>query len=85
MKYSILVLSLIGLCFFSCKDDEDICKTCELADPLFGLTISTEFCQKGDDVLMTVTALGISSDSTIMNATVANLVSAQELTGATCD
>ena len=85
MKYSILVLSFIGLCLFSCKTEDGVCKTCDFTDPLFQLTVSTEFCQEGDDVVMTVTALGVSSDSTIMNATVANLVAAQELTGSTCE
>ena len=84
MKYSILAFSLIAMSFFACKDDDtSLCTTCD--QTVLGFGISTELCQEGDDVVITVTTLGISSDSTYMNTTVEEQVVLFEASGATCN
>lgn len=86
MKYSILALTLVGMLLFSCSDDDNSdCQTCDLEVPLLGIDVSSKYCQDGDNVIVTVTTLGISSDSTIVNTTVQEQVVLQEASGATCN
>ncbi len=84
MKKSILVLSLVGLFFAACNKDKNTCKTCTVTDPVFSTTVTSKYCQDGDNVIQTITALGVSSDTTLLNTTVEEIVRENESQGATC-
>lgn len=61
-------IAFLALAASACKDDNSGCITC--TESLLGIETSTEACQNGDDVILTVTVAGISQSETVANTTV---------------
>lgn len=74
-----LIVFLLVASFYSCTDDSD-CQTCR-AEAL-GITVKTEYCQDGSDVIQTIAGV----KTTIPNTTVAEVVkSVSQVPNTTCE
>lgn len=83
IKFFPISMLVLSFTIVSCnKDDsstDNTCQTCKTT--VDDITISTEYCQDGDDVIQTLSGTTITIENTTVEAVVAN----QELIGATCD
>ncbi len=76
------MLLLSAFALTSCGDDDEdasSCQTCELE--LLGVSVSSEYCEDGDNVI--VTTSGVSE--TLEGVSLDDIVAAQEAAGATCN
>ncbi|MEM8909581.1 MAG: hypothetical protein AAGD05_17165 [Bacteroidota bacterium] len=76
LLFGLLFAASFGLT--SCGDDDGECKTCTSDDG--GISITTEYCQDGDNVTATVAGISVSAPGSLDDA-----VSAAEADGATCN